>query len=100
MQVQFASIMETLGNEALGKIMNVVDGSRQQVELDSRSGSGRPQTSVLNILSSKNVGMEDTLGVTYTRLGRDNPGLANWDLLVSISSLANLGEKNVLSHKS
>lgn len=53
--------METLGNEALGKIMNVVDESRQQVELDSRRGSGRPQTSVLNILSSKNVGMDDAL---------------------------------------
>lgn len=56
-QVQFASIMETLGNEALGKIMNVVDEAQLQVELESRKGSRRAQTSVLNILNSKNVGM-------------------------------------------
>lgn len=55
-QVQFASIMETLGNEALGKIMNVVDEVRLQVELESRKGCRRAQTSVLNILNSKNVG--------------------------------------------
>lgn len=60
--------METLGNEALGKIMNVVDESRQQVELDSRRGSGRPQTSVLNILNSKNVGMDSTLSHTHTQI--------------------------------
>lgn len=81
--------METLGNEALGKIMNAVDESRQQVELDSRGG-GRPQAGVLNILSSKNVGMDCILGVTHTRLGRVSPGQANYGLYNLIFSLTNL----------
>lgn len=46
-QVQFASIMETLGNEALGKIMNIVDEVKLLVELESRRGGKKPQTSVL-----------------------------------------------------
>lgn len=64
-QVQFASIMETLGKEALGKIMNVVDESRHQLELESSRASSEPQASVLNILSSKTVGMD---WVSHTRL--------------------------------
>uniref|UniRef100_A0A1A8SDF5 C2H2-type domain-containing protein n=1 Tax=Nothobranchius rachovii TaxID=451742 RepID=A0A1A8SDF5_9TELE len=53
--VQFASIMETLGNEALGKILNIVDDVRLAVELHVGRNSKRPQTSVLNILSNANV---------------------------------------------
>lgn len=56
-QVLFASIMETLGNEALGKIMNIVDEAKLQVELESKRGSRRPQTSVLNVLNNTRVGM-------------------------------------------
>lgn len=52
----FASIMETLGNEALGKIMNIVDEAKLLVELESGKGSKRPQTSVLNVLSTARVG--------------------------------------------
>lgn len=52
----FASIMETLGNEALGKIMNIVDEAKLLVELESGRSSKRPQTSVLNILNKAQVG--------------------------------------------
>ena len=52
----FASIMETLGNEALGKIVNIVDEAKLQVELESGRGCRRPQTSVLNILNNAHVG--------------------------------------------
>ena len=51
-QVLFASIMETLGNEALGKILNIVD----EAELVSGRSGKRPQTSVLNILNNAQVG--------------------------------------------
>lgn len=54
-QVQFAAIMETLGNEALGKMMNIVDGAELVVELASQSR--RPQTSFLNVLRNAHVGM-------------------------------------------
>lgn len=50
-QVQFAAVMETLGNEALGKMLNLVD----EAELESRSR--RPQTSFLNVLTNAHVGM-------------------------------------------
>lgn len=55
-QVQFASVMETLGNEALGKIMNIVDEARLLVQSESMRGTTRPQTSVLNILNNARVG--------------------------------------------
>lgn len=48
--MQFAAIMETLGNEALGKMMNIVD----EAELESESR--RPQTSFLNILRNASIG--------------------------------------------
>lgn len=48
--------METLGNEALGKILNIVDEAKLLVELESRRGGKRPQTSFLNILNNKRVG--------------------------------------------
>lgn len=53
----FASIMETLGNEALGKIINIVDEAKMLVELESGRGGKRPQTSILNILNTARVGM-------------------------------------------
>ncbi len=56
-QVLFASIMETLGNEALGKIVNIVDEAKLLVELESRKGIKRPQTSVLKVLNKACVGM-------------------------------------------
>lgn len=59
-QVQFASIMEILGNEGLGKIMNIVDEAKLLVELESRRGFKRPQTSVLNILNNTRVGTYTT----------------------------------------
>lgn len=49
--------METLGNEALGKIMNIVDEAKLLVELESRRGAKRPQTSILNVLNNARVGM-------------------------------------------
>lgn len=55
-QVLFASIMETLGNEALGKIINIVDEVKMLVELESGRGGKRPQTSILNILNTARVG--------------------------------------------
>lgn len=55
-QVLFASIMEILGNEALGKIMNIVDEAKLLVGLESGRGGKRPQTSVLNILNKARVG--------------------------------------------
>lgn len=55
-QVQFASVMETLGNEALGKIMNIVDEAKLLVQPESMRGNTRPQTSVLNILNNARVG--------------------------------------------
>lgn len=47
--VQFASIMETLGNEALGKILNIMDKARLVVQV-GHDGK-KPQTSILNILN-------------------------------------------------
>lgn len=55
-QVLFAAVMETLGNEALGKILNIVDEAQLLGQLESRRGGKRPQTSVLNVLSSARVG--------------------------------------------
>lgn len=54
--------METLGNEALGKIMNIVHDTRFLMDFEqkaARSSRGRrkPQTSVLNILSDARVGV-------------------------------------------
>lgn len=54
-QVQFAAVMETLGNEALGKMMNIVDEAELVEELESQSR--RPQTSFLNVLRNAHVGM-------------------------------------------
>lgn len=48
--------METLGNEALGKIMNIVDEAKLLVELEPGRGGKRPQTSVLNVLNNARVG--------------------------------------------
>lgn len=53
--MQFASVMETLGNEALGKIVNIIDETELLVELQSRRRGKRPHTSILNIIN--NVGM-------------------------------------------
>lgn len=52
--------METLGNEALGKIVNIIDETELLVELQSRRRVKRPQTSILNVLN--NVGMYTMLG--------------------------------------
>ncbi|KAM8837112.1 uncharacterized protein AB9W97_002469 isoform 2-T2 [Spinachia spinachia] len=54
--VQFATVMETLGNEALGKIMNVVDEAKLSLEPPLGRGGKRPWTSVLNILNASHVG--------------------------------------------
>lgn len=48
--------METLGNEALGKILNIIDGARLEVELQFARSSRIPQTSALNVLHKANVG--------------------------------------------
>ena len=53
--------METLGNEAMGKIMKIVEDTKFLMEFEQRSfkssrGRKRPQTSVLNILSDGGVG--------------------------------------------
>lgn len=48
--------METLGNEALGKMMNIVDEAEPLVELESWKGGQRPETNILNILNSTGVG--------------------------------------------
>ncbi|XP_029698662.1 zinc finger protein 696-like [Takifugu rubripes] len=55
-KVQFAAVMETLGNEALGKMMNIVD----EAELESESR--RPQTSFLNILRNASIDVEHSYG--------------------------------------
>ncbi|MEQ2281177.1 hypothetical protein AMECASPLE_027674, partial [Ameca splendens] len=44
--VRFASIMETLGNEALGKILNIMDEARLVVQVGR--GSKKHQTNILN----------------------------------------------------
>lgn len=48
--------METLGNEALGRMMNIVDEAEPLVELESWKEGQRPQTSILNILNNTGVG--------------------------------------------
>lgn len=48
--------METLGNEALGKILNIIDGAKLVVELQVARSSKMPQTSALNVLHNANVG--------------------------------------------
>ncbi|KAG7277121.1 hypothetical protein CRUP_024949, partial [Coryphaenoides rupestris] len=64
---RFASIMETLGNEALGKIMKIVDDTKFLMEFEQRSfktsrGRKSPRTSVLNILSDGGVEAEHSYG--------------------------------------
>ena len=44
-QVQFASLMETLGSEALGKILNIVEEAELQGE------ENRSETSFIHILN-------------------------------------------------
>ncbi|KAL6095392.1 uncharacterized protein ACO6RY_16598 [Pungitius sinensis] len=61
--VQFASVMETLGNEALGKIMNVVDEAKLSLEPPPGRGGTGPRTSVLNILKDPHVEAEHSYGV-------------------------------------
>lgn len=56
--------METLGNEALGKIVNIVDEAQLQVEPDG-GGAKRPQTGILNVLNSARVGTFRTAGVSW-----------------------------------
>ena len=48
--------METLGNEALGKIVNIVDEAKLRVELQAGRGGKRPQTSILSVLNKARVG--------------------------------------------
>ncbi|KAF1373442.1 hypothetical protein PFLUV_G00238900 [Perca fluviatilis] len=62
--VQFAAVMETLGNEALGKIMNVVEEAKLLLEPETtkRRGSKRPQTSILYILNNTCTGAEHSSG--------------------------------------
>lgn len=52
----FASIMETLGNEALGKILNLLDEVGLTAEPPLGRGARRLQTSVLNVLSNAHIG--------------------------------------------
>ncbi|KAF5891368.1 serine-rich coiled-coil domain-containing protein 2 isoform X1, partial [Clarias magur] len=52
---QFVSVMEVLGNEALGKIIKLVDENRFLLDLECKTFSGKrakPPGSVLNILSA------------------------------------------------
>nr|XP_015817988.2 zinc finger protein ZFP2 [Nothobranchius furzeri] len=74
--VQFASIMETLGNEALGKILNIVDDVRLAAELHVGRNSRRPQTSVLNILSNANVELEHSYGFRHQSCDADQQAQA------------------------
>lgn len=48
--------METLGNEALGKILNLLDEVGLTVEPPSGRGTRRLQTSMLNVLSNAHIG--------------------------------------------
>lgn len=47
--------METLGNEALGRILNIMDEARLVAQVGHVCK--KPQTSVLNVLSHTSVGM-------------------------------------------
>lgn len=49
--------METLGNEALGKIMNIIDEAELQGALHFAKSGNNPQTSILTILNKTRVGV-------------------------------------------
>ena len=54
--------METLGNEALGKIMKIVDDTKFLMDFEQKSfkavrgRKSKPQASILNILSEGGMG--------------------------------------------
>ncbi|KAJ7987617.1 hypothetical protein DPEC_G00328330 [Dallia pectoralis] len=66
----FATIMEVLGNEALGKIMKIVDDTKFPVDLHPRhlnvhrGKKAKPQASILNILSVGGLAEEHSYGGT------------------------------------
>ncbi|PWA21787.1 hypothetical protein CCH79_00018872 [Gambusia affinis] len=60
-RVRFTSIMETLGNEALGRILNIMDEARLVAQVGHVCK--KPQTSVLNVLSHTSVELEHSYGV-------------------------------------
>lgn len=58
-QKQFASVMEVLGNEALGKIIKLVDETKFLLDLECKTFSGKRAKrpgSILNILSVGGLG--------------------------------------------
>uniref|UniRef100_A0A8C7ILL0 Zinc finger protein 501 n=1 Tax=Oncorhynchus kisutch TaxID=8019 RepID=A0A8C7ILL0_ONCKI len=68
----FATIMEVLGNEALGKIMKIVDETKFLMDFESKSFKGhrgkkaKPQASILNILSVGGMAEEHSYGGSGT----------------------------------
>ncbi|XP_046888101.1 zinc finger protein OZF isoform X3 [Hypomesus transpacificus] len=64
----FASVMETLGNEALGKIMKIVDDTKFLMDFEQKSfkavrgRKSKPQASILNILSEGGMAEEHSYG--------------------------------------
>eukprot|EP00064_Thunnus_orientalis_P022923 superscaffoldBa00008182_g23145 len=74
--VRFASIMETLGNEALGKIVNIVDEAKLLVELQAGRGGKRPQTSILSVLNKARVEVEHSYGLRLQSADTDGSAQA------------------------
>ncbi|CAB1338055.1 unnamed protein product [Coregonus sp. 'balchen'] len=62
----FATLMEVLGNEALGKIIKIVDDTTFLMDFESFKGHGgkkaKPQASILNILSVGGMAEEHSYG--------------------------------------
>ncbi|KAJ0061979.1 hypothetical protein NL108_014699 [Boleophthalmus pectinirostris] len=60
--VQFASVMETLGNEALGKILSILDTVAVELKLDKLNNPPPTKSHVLYILQGSRVGVEHSYG--------------------------------------
>ncbi|XP_029954677.1 zinc finger protein 224-like [Salarias fasciatus] len=70
--VLFASVMEILGNEALGKILNIVDEVQPLLLCEAPRSVKQPQTSVLNILNNTRVDLEHSYGVRAENTDTDS----------------------------
>ncbi|XP_061666987.1 zinc finger protein 391-like [Syngnathoides biaculeatus] len=61
--VCFAAILETLANEALGKIINIVDGVDPRRTVSRADGSKMPQIAIVRILNKACVEEEHSYGI-------------------------------------
>ncbi|KAJ0004458.1 hypothetical protein NQD34_010672 [Periophthalmus magnuspinnatus] len=64
-EMQFASVMETLGSEALGKILSILDTVAVELKLDKMNNPHTTPPHVLYILQGSRVGVEHSYGASH-----------------------------------